>query len=138
MIFLKDVFILFLCVGLVSCTPQNKTGEPNRLNQNVVLLELDITNVKKDNYIKLNNTEGVLVVYRDASKMLLKIDSSQLEVKNLNKLLISNGIKIVRKQNVENDNSVITQIAKNNIEPRIQIPEFTFPNIFKALVVFYK
>jgi len=136
---IKELVMAFLFVGLLSCSTQNASVDPAEINDNEVHLELVI----KSNYFFNQEEnkpfiEGVDVVQHYDTKLLVKVDVNQVDLETAKRILNSKGFKVLKQYKKESANSKQPLAKQHDVGGRIEIPEITFPNIFKALVVFYR
>jgi len=136
---IKELVIGFLFVGLLSCSTQNSSDDSVAINENEVHLELAINN----NYVFNQEgnkpfIEGVELVKYFDSKLLVKVNVIEVDLENAKRILNSKGFKVLKQYRKSNTNANQPLADQSDAEIGIQIPEITFPNIFKALVVFYR
>tara|TARA_B100000795_G_scaffold111611_1_gene82488 strand:- start:88735 stop:89154 length:420 start_codon:yes stop_codon:yes gene_type:complete len=136
---IKELVMAFLFVGLLSCSTQNASVDPAEINDNEVHLELVI----KSNYFFNQEEnkpfiEGVDLVQHYDTKLLVKVDVNQVDLETVKRILNSKGFKVLKQYKKESTNSKQSLAKQRDVGGRIEIPEITFPNIFKALVVFYR
>ena len=136
---IKELVIGFLFVGLLSCSTQNTSVDSAAINENEVHLELAINS----NYVFNQEgnklfIEGVELVEHFDSKLLVKVNVNKVDLENAKIILKSKGFKVLKQYKKTKTNINQPLADQSDEEIGIQIPEITFPNIFKALVVFYR
>ncbi|MDB9725368.1 hypothetical protein OAA90_03190 [Salibacteraceae bacterium] len=136
---LSKVVLGFLLVGLFSCSMENPSLDSSENNASEVHLELVFnSDYRFDHQENKTFIEGVEFVQHFDNKLLVKVDVNKLELASAKRKLKSKGFNVVKQYEAEGYSESQALSSQRIVDRSIKIPEITFPNVFKALVVFYR
>lgn len=134
----KNTLMLLAVVLLLSCNDSISTSSNSESSLNQVRLELkQNTKTGINNFSNSPFFDGIKLIEITNDKMVVEIDTAIIDIATAKESLMRQGLKVNRQYQISK--TVSTHQGRNDRKPvtSLKIPEITFPNIFKALVVFY-
>lgn len=122
----------------MACTQMNSTKTGFHQLGETVVLELSIPNrMAISEFSNLPFSQEIELVELKENRMVLSVNTKNIELEDAIRQIEFRGLKINKQYIVEQKATTVSEYSSSNGANTIQIPEISFPNIFKALVVFY-
>ncbi len=135
---LRECLLLLMAIVLLACneTPTNTSSHFSSKKEVILELSIPINN-SIDQFSNSPFFYGIKLVEFSKDKMIVSVDTESIELETAKQNINYQGLVIEKQYVVEPKATVAGHKQEQESASRLQIPEITFPNIFKALVVFY-
>lgn len=131
------ISILIVCSAvLTSCSYKSANRLEGVKTEQQVVLEIELKKPILNRETNQPFGENVQVI--SVSNNQLKISVEPEGAEEMKKQLQYKGYKVVNQYQQTKSVEPQTQTNNQSFSPKLELPEITFPNIFKALLVFYK
>ncbi len=131
------ISILIVCSAvLTSCSYKSAKRPEGVKSEQQVVLEIELKKPVVDRETNQPFGEDVQVI--SVSNNQLKISVEPEGAEEIKKQLQYKGYKVVNQYRQTKTVESKTQTNNQSFSPKLDLPEITFPNIFKALLVFYQ
>lgn len=131
------ISILIVCSAvLTSCNSESANRLEGVKTEQQVVLEIELKKPILNRETNQPFGENVQVI--SVSNNQLKISVEPEGAEEMKKQLQYKGYKVVNQYQQTKSVEPQTQTNNQSFSPKLELPEITFPNIFKALLVFYK